>query len=730
VQNAAQSARVFRFGAFEADSVSGELRKHGIRIKLQDQPFQLLLMLLERPGELVTREEIRLKLWPPGVFVDFDQGLGTAVKKLRQALNDDADFPRYIETVPRRGYRFIAPVERIPQATYRIIEPDEQSATPRLVKQPPSPSRSKTFLTVAVSLLIAIALGFVSEITRKSLGPFALISGPPKQRPLTTLPGGAYEPALSPDGKMIAFVWGQGESCPAPKSKCHIYIQVIDISPPDRLTEDFEPEDSPAWSPDGRYIAFVAVTDDPARSGIYIAPAFGGPPRKVASVVPRRIFDRQIDWSPDGNLLAIVDRESRDGPFAIYLLSLNNGRRRQLTSPPQTTVGDTGPAFSPDGRQIVFRRTQAVANDDLYVVDVSTGRLRRLTFDRCLTTGDSWTQDGREIVFGSKRSGLASLWRVPVSGGAPRPVMGAAQNAYYYITTSRKGNRLAYSQYISNSNIWEMNAATHAVTRLLGSTRNDRSPQYSPDGKHIAFRSDRSGTHEIWVSEATGENAQRLTFFNGPLTGTPRWSPDGQFIAFDSRPGGNPDIYVVSANGGPPRRVTSSPYEDVVPSWSRDGRFIYFASNRSGSWQVWKVAADTVAEQNPPRQLTQHGGFAAFESLDGKTVFYAKGRDVPGLWEVPATGGEERCVIPSLAAGYWGYWGVAKSGLFFVRPLQEKAEIDAYDFVSRRIRRVALLDRDLPFADSGFSVDRSGTKFLYSEVDNSTSDIMLVENFR
>ncbi len=333
-------------------------------------------------------------------------------------------------------------------------------------------------------------------------------------------------------------------------------------------------------------------------------------------------------------------------------------------------------------------------------------------------------------MFGSKRSGLASLWRVPVSGGAPRPVLGAAQNAYYYITTSRKGNRLAYSQYISNSNIWEMNAATHAITRLLGSTRNDRSPQYSPDGKHIAFRSDRSGTHEIWVSEATGENAQRLTFFNGPLTGTPRWSPDGQFIAFDSRPGGNPDIYVVSANGGPPRRVTSSPYEDVVPSWSRDGRSIYFASNRSGSWQVWKIAADTFAEQSPPRQLTRHGGFAAFESLDGKTVFYAKGRDVPGLWEVPATGGEERCVLPSLAAGYWGYWGVAKSDLFFVRPLQEKAEIDAYDFASRRIRRVALLDRDLPFADSGFSVDRNGTKFLYSEVDNSTSDIMLVENFR
>jgi DNA-binding winged helix-turn-helix (wHTH) protein len=135
---------------------------------------------LERPGEVVTREEIRLKLWPPGVFVDFDQGLGTAVKKLRQALNDDADFPRYIETVPRRGYRFIAPVEKFPQATCGITEQDEQPATPRPVKQAPSLIRSKAFLTVAVFVLFA--LGFVSKITRKSPGPTAVISGPPIQR--------------------------------------------------------------------------------------------------------------------------------------------------------------------------------------------------------------------------------------------------------------------------------------------------------------------------------------------------------------------------------------------------------------------------------------------------------------------------------------------------------------------------------------------------------------------
>jgi DNA-binding winged helix-turn-helix (wHTH) protein len=116
VEETAKSARVFRFGVFEVDAATGELRKQGLRIRLQDQPSQLLLMLLHRAGEVVSREDICRKLWPPDTFVDFDQSLGAALRKLRQALSDDAETPRYIETVPKQGFRFVAPVERISAA--------------------------------------------------------------------------------------------------------------------------------------------------------------------------------------------------------------------------------------------------------------------------------------------------------------------------------------------------------------------------------------------------------------------------------------------------------------------------------------------------------------------------------------------------------------------------------------------------------------------------------------
>jgi Tol biopolymer transport system component/DNA-binding winged helix-turn-helix (wHTH) protein len=751
MQELPRSAPVFRFGVFEADPVSGELRKRGLRIKLQEQPFRILIALLDQAGEVVSREEICRKLWPPDTFVDFEGGLGTAIKKLRQALGDDAEIPRYVETLPKRGYRFIAAVEKpVSQAAQVIADTprasDERSEAvstlaleapgikiPASKEQRVRPRRVKGLALAAVSLAGVLTIGFKwDELHILRYKRFSVGQDLPQaaerytSRPLTTLAGGEYEPALSPDGKTITFVWGQ-EGHPL----FHIYTQAIDMGSPVRLTAtNSASEGSPAWSPDGRYIAFITCTDNGQGSGLYITSMSGGAERKIANIAPRpHIFDRQIDWSPNGNSLALVDRNSTEEPFSIYTLSLNNGVKRRLVAPPPASPGDSGPVFSPDGREIAFRRTESIGNNDIYIVSSLGGKPRRLTFDQRFTSAHAWSQDGREIVFASKRSGPLSLWRIKASGGLPQPMPGITEGAYN-LAIARTGDRLVYSKYFSDSNVWETNLQTGGRTRVLSSTRNERSAQYSPDGARIAFRSDRTGVDEIWVSDASGEHPVRLTSFNGPLTGTPRWSPDGQFIVFDSRPNGNPDIYVVSANGGPPRRVTSSTSEDVVPSWSSDGRWLYFASNRTGNWQVWKIVASTIEESTAPVQLTLQGGFAAFESPDGKTVFYAKGRDLPGLWSVSAAGGSERLVTDMLKAGYWGNWAVAQAGLFFIRPLPpDAAEVDVYEFSSGRIHRVARLERDPPFSDSGFAVTRDGRKVLYSQVDQSSSEIIIVENF-
>src|SRR5262249_39937496 len=183
---------------------------------------------------------------------------------------------------------------------------------------------------------------------------------------------------------------------------------------------------------------------------------------------------------------------------------------------------------------------------------------------------------------------------------------------------SRQGNRLAYNVSFFDSNIWRLDRSgtagvaaadrQSAPTRLISSTRQDHSPQFSPDGKKIVFVSDRSGTDDLWMCDTAGFHPVQLTFFDGPICGTPRWSPDGQQIVFDARLTGNADIYVMNAEGGKPRPLTSEPSHDVIPSWSRDGFWIYFCSNRSGSFQIWKMPA----AGGEARQVTKQGGFEAF----------------------------------------------------------------------------------------------------------------------
>jgi Tol biopolymer transport system component len=201
-------------------------------------------------------------------------------------------------------------------------------------------------------------------------------------------------------------------------------------------------------------------------------------------------------------------------------------------------------------------------------------------------------------------------------------------------------------------------------TRFISSTRVESAPQFS-DGNKIAFESTRSGAYEIWVCRGDGSGLIQLTNLNS-VSGTPRWSPDGQRIAFESRSTGNPDIFVVDSQGGPPRKITSESSHELLTSFSRDGHWIYFASNRTGAWQIWKMPSTA----GPAVQVTHNGGFAAFESLDGSFLYYAKGPGVAGLWRIPTDGGEETQVISSLQAvtGAIGLWSRTESITWIRRP--------------------------------------------------------------
>jgi Tol biopolymer transport system component len=608
------------------------------------------------------------------------------------------------------------------------------AAVPAARSQPRLWGNRMFWLSVAVILVAGVAVRFYSSrLSSESLTRSRSESSlpPMKVMPFTSFAGHEGSPAFSPDGNQIAFAWDGGTG-----DNTNIYIKLINAGAPLRLTTHPGIDRNPTWSPDGRYIAFSRFSD--SEKGIFIVPALGGTERKLYS--PDWGFHGfgGVVWSPDGKLLAYLDRSSPQANYGIWLLSVENLERRQLTSPPAQTFADMVPAFSPDGQTLAFVRLSSGRVSDIYLAPIGGGEPRRLTFDNREIDGLAWTPDGREIVFPSDRGGGYGLWRISVTGDTPERLTVGGDNDFSpplspqgnRLAVSRQGNRLAYVQSAFDTNIWrteipESKGRSNPPTKLIASTNLDQGPQYSPDGKRIAFESTRSGSYEIWVCDSNGANLVQLTSFDR-TTGTPRWSPDGRRIAFDSRIETHSDIYVISAEGGSPRRLTTETSDDVVPSWSRDGRWIYFASNRTGVHQVWKVPA----EGGEAVQVTRGGGFAAFESPDGKFVYYTAFK-APGIWRVAVEGGDEAEVLDQPKLGYWGNWAVVDGGIYFVNvEVKQHPTIEFFSFSTGRVRQISTMEKEAVLGGPGFAISPDGRWILYAQVDQSGSDIVLVENFQ
>jgi Tol biopolymer transport system component len=441
-----------------------------------------------------------------------------------------------------------------------------------------------------------------------------------------------------------------------------------------------------------------------------------------------------LAWSPDGSSLAIVDKNSSSEPFRIFLLSVETGERRKLTSPPRDVDGDYAPAFSPDGRALAFIRLSAYAGSgDLFVQQLlgtlnPQGEPKPILPHRKLAAyNPTWTLDSREIIYGLGIGyGPGSLWRIAADGSGNPRRLDFTGDQTDSPSLSRQRNRLAYTRFIFDFNICRIELAgsrgqASTANKFISSTRTDSDPLFSPDGQKITFLSDRSGSAEIWVCNSDGSHAAQTTSMGGPATGTPRWSPDGQHIAFDSTPDGNWDIFVVAASGGKPRRLTNQPSSEAIPSWSRDGKWIYFCL-QSGEPQVWKVPA----EGGKAVQVTRKGGLVAFESPDGKFVYYTKSEEgTEGLWRMPVAGGEETQVLDRVIA--WRGFDVTDRGIYFLTRSDAEFSIQFFSLATTKTETIAKVERPTL---GGLTVSPDGKTILYCQLDQLGSDLMLVENFR
>jgi len=717
---------IYRFGVFEVDPRSGELRKNGMRLKIQDQPFQILLRLLERADKIVSREELRSILWPEDTFVDFDNGLNMAVKRLREVLGDLAERPTFIETVPRHGYRFIAPVERPGSQAQQeqILASDGKVDNPVIGNAPPigpigrlgDLRQTRWGITVAAAVVLLSIFG-AWWFARKpiAIGPSIEVV------PVVALKGNQDSPAFSPDGNQIAFAGYEGEDGA-------IFTTLVGGDKPLRLTVE-SGVCCPTWSPDAKRIAFMRFSDD--AFSINVVSALGGAEKILykAKIGKVRSMCPHLDWSPDGKWLAFGEAGEQWSNSRIVLLSLDDLSLRRLTSPGEQEY-DCEPAFAPDGKNVAFSRGSIGGlGKDLFAISLAGGQPNRLTFDNGWGFGSlAWTQDGKDIVYSSTRGGLVSLWRVRGTGGEPQPVPGVSAMAFHP-SIPRKGNFLAYQHATLTNSIWsvKLKSKTQAfgsATRLIAARGviNYR-PNFSPDGKKVVFESDRLGYSDIWSCDSDGSNCTQLTSMHG-TAGTARWSPDGHHVVFEFQSRHYYEIYVMDVPGGRPRLLTTFPESDNgAPNWSHDGKWIYFySSHEKGPIQLWKVPF----EGGTPIKVTNNGGVYGIESEDGRFLYFSK-LEQPGIWKMSLIDGREEQVLDHMEGCSWPSWALSPTGIYFIHSIENgQGRLEYFNFHTHTRTPIDTVEKQW----FGLALAPDGKSLLYSRNETDESEIMLVKNFQ
>ncbi len=631
--------------------------------------------------------------------VDFDQALNTAIAKIRTALGDDAENPRFVETLPRRGYRFIGQVDgRVPSAS------EKANAAPSLR----SSLRTIGIWTVTVSFF-ALAVVLVYRRTRSEPQP-----PPLAPRPFTTLPGIETAPAFSPDGSRIAFAW-KGDTT----SDGHgfdLYVKAIGSETTLRLTRHPSEWLSPAWSPDGTEIAFHRMAG--ADTGIYAIPSLGGPEKKLRSTRAPYVGVTPISWSPDGKWIAFAESSPTEFGDRISLLSVETLEVHAWPHNPRCRHEAT-PKFSHSGRNLSY----LCVGDrflEIYTVPLAGGTPQLVVAFADGLFGSEWSADDTRLVFSQRTPEGAELREVDLANHAVRQFLFSSSASWPSI--SLRGNRLAYSVASESVNIWRRDLLHPELpaVKVIFSTRRQNNAQYSPDGRLIAFESTRAGLWDLWMSNSDGTNPVQLSRLN-LNTGHPRWSPDGQKVAFHAFSAANlnqPDVYVVDISERIPRKLVTNLKMTYDPTWSADGKWIYVRSKEENGIEIYRLPSG--GGQAVPLSTVSEG-------LDDEVLYFADRRFRSTIRGLSLRGARQAFPLDGLPqVNNWNAWTTVHGGIYFV-PVGLPDSLRYYDFASREIRDVLKLQKD--FSD-GLSISPDGRYLLYSQLDDLNSDIMVVENYR
>jgi DNA-binding winged helix-turn-helix (wHTH) protein/Tol biopolymer transport system component len=620
---ALMDAEQLRVGDYVLDlarrELSGPAHPRPIRLTVKTQG--VLLALAMHAGKVVSREALLKHAWPD--TLPTDDVVTQAVTSLRRAFADDGEVQRYIETIPKTGYRLRAPVEW-------SITPPESYPEPAIASPAPGPASGAWripdlhlagYFVLAVILLAAVWQQLTS-------GPADAQASPPQVVAITSLPGDESDPSLSPDGSLVAY-----SGVPPGGLFASVFVQSTSAVPATRMTDP--PEGSvdirPRWSPDGRQLVFVRCTADLLSCQFMRVPASGGSPTPVARCYIRGFAS--FDWLPDSSGIvapAAMSVGKVRGGFRI--LKLATGQWEELPYTRAKTDVDVDPRFSPDGKWLGFRKNPRAS--EFWVVPSRGGSARRISILRGDVRGWDWAPDGRSIIFSYVR-GEAGLYRLAISNGKVSKIGVAdalfpdiADDAPVMVFTTR----LARSSIVRMP--WSGLRTTEPGEQLFASSSSDMMPSPSPNQEFVAYYSDRSGSLKLWIGELVRpESAKPIDGFTPALAHPPQWSVDGSYIyavgyMTDSLAESAEQLVRINVPSG---RAVREPLGGLKPSYAEDidGTRLMAMLDHEGARPSMSIIDTSTTPISEIARLDD----VAIGHVDQATrsIFFVR-NDSPGLW--------------------------------------------------------------------------------------------------
>lgn len=695
----AELSNEFRVGDFIANRDLNILIGTESSQSLEPKVMEVLCYFVAHPEQVISRQELMDALWSSQVS---DGAVSRTVGLLRKALHDNAESPNYIQTIAKKGYRFIATVEPI------ALEPKDAEQNDKALNSQPinrTQTKLKAVMAIAVSSFIVLYWQYSNRANET-----ALQIGQPQFIQLTNEQGFEYDPNLSFDEKWLVYRHRQTLN-----EQYNIYLKNLQTLQTIQLTDSVEDDRAPTFSPDKSKVVFTRKA--PGKCAIMLLKLDPkGYPVQANSVYRCGAFEHysNVAWAKDGRSIYFTDRESAEQPYHIHKLHLATGRVEKVTNGLNNYYGDNELSVSPSGKYLAFFRNKYWGNNQVYILNLETGEERKLVELGFLAWNISWTSDERHLLYSDNRIG-GTLKLISIDDASIEPVF-YAPRSIISPELSATGSAIVYATETADVDLWRvsldsLNNGAKPMKMPVSSSRADEIPAISEDGDKLIFVSDRNGSSQLWLLDKDS-----LKVMDGLQTDSRideiSWHPNGRqvLVAFSDK-----TINLLDTENNTSQLVDIGDKKAGFPQFSKDGKNIYFSSDASGDWQIWSYQL----KNKNLTQITKAGGYRVNVNKNGQ-IYFTKYRQ-PGIWRLNLKDGIEEKIINE----------IVRSDNFAVcdnRIIYEVNDAQTQVWMQDSNKSPRQLVLSVPKSTHlRFSASKNCSEIIFSKWQNIESDIMMIK---